>query len=443
MADTMTTDSAVRQKARKFVEVLKTTETLPPAKMKVYQRRLQERLVRHAKEQVPFYEKRLDTLFGPKDTIRWEAWTDIEPFSRAEAQAAGDALFAKSTPSQAGDYSERATSGSTGMPLRVRTSGLVGLMGFAINQRIFNWHGINPDDSVCFILDDTGKFPYPDGESGANWNLINRNATAHNLSVIYTPQKQAEWVHRKQPDILSTYPRNGAAIVEELLRLGRKISFHTIIVHGEILEEDTRSVIEGAGIRIIDRFGGVDTGSISANCGQGPWHHQFSDVTLMETMPDDSQNANAGKRSTLLMTPFYNYAMPMIRYKNGDLVELSDEPCPCGRTLPRIDRILGRERNLFIFSDGSRIRPDMTRKDYEPFLSAKQFQVIQHTLTHIEMRYIADDLNQPIDILGLTILLQKLLHHDINVKLTRVDEIPRASSGKFETWKSHITADMN
>lgn len=129
----MTTDSAVRQKARKFVEVLKTTETLPPAKMQAYQKRLQERLVRHAKEQVPFYETRLNSLFGPKDTIRWEAWTDIELFSRAEAQEAGDALFARSTPSQAGDYSERATSSSTGMPFRVRTSGLVGLMGFAIN----------------------------------------------------------------------------------------------------------------------------------------------------------------------------------------------------------------------------------------------------------------------------------------------------------------------
>lgn len=245
-------------------------------------------------------------------------------------------------------------------------------------------------------------------------------------------------MHRKKPDILSTYPRNGAAIVEELLQLERKIPFHTIIVHGEILEEDTRSVIEGAGIRIIDRFGGVDTGPISANCGQGPWHHQFSDVTLMETMPDDSQNANAGKRSTLLITPFYNYAMPMLRYKNGDLVELSDEPCPCGRTLPRIERVLGRERNFFICSDGSRITPDMTRKDYAPFLSAKQFQVIQHTLTHIEVRYVADDPTQPIDIPGFTRLLQNLLHQNINVKLTRMNEIPRASSGKFETWKCNV-----
>jgi len=201
LADTMTTDSAVRQKARKFVEVLKTTETLPPAKMQVYQRRLQERLVRHAKEQVPFYEKRLNALFGPKDTIRWEAWTDIEPFSRADAQAAGDALFARSTPSQAGDYVVETTSGSTGMPLKVRSSGLMNLMSSSINQRIFDWHGINPDGSVCFILDDTNRFPIPDGEPGRNWNLVNPEARAYNLSVGYTTAQQTEWVHQKQPDI--------------------------------------------------------------------------------------------------------------------------------------------------------------------------------------------------------------------------------------------------
>lgn len=438
MADTMTTDNAVRQKARKFVEVLKTTETLPPAKMKVYQRRLQERLVRHAKEQVPFYEKRLDPLFGPKDTIRWEAWTDIEPFSRAEAQAAGDALYAVRTPSQAGNHSVDTTSGSTGMPLKVRTSGLVSLMSKSINQRIFDWHGINPDHSICFILDDTGKFPYPEGEAGENWNLINRKSEAYSLSVIYTTEEQADWVNRKQPDILSTYPRNGEAIVEELLRLGRKISFHTMILHGEILEKETRCLIADAGIRIIDRFGGVDAGPVSANCGHGPWHHQFSEVALMETIPIRSQRTGAESLGKLVITPFYNYAMPLIRYKNGDLIETSSEPCLCGRTLPRIERVLGRERNMFTFSDGSRIRPDMMRADYEPFLSAKQFQVIQHTPKQIEVRYVTDNPNQSIDSAGLTGLLRKVLHHDIFVSLTSVDEIPRAKSGKFETWKSHV-----
>lgn len=442
MADTMTTDNAVRQKARKFVEVLKTTETLPPAKMQVYQRRLQERLVRHAKEQVPFYERRLDQLFGPKDTIRWEAWTDIEPFSRAEAQAADDALFARSTPSQAGDYVLETTSGSTGMPLKVRSSGLMNLMGSSINQRIFDWHGINADSSVCFILDDTNRFPFPDGEPGRNWNLVNPEARAYNLSVGYTTAQQTEWVHQKQPDILCTYPKNGAAIIEELQRQNLAISFHTMIVHGEILEVDTRQIAENASVRIIDRFGSVETGPLSVNCPHGPWHHQFSEVALMETKPLKNSQTDSQSRANFIVTPFYNYAMPLIRYANGDLVELAENPCPCGRTLPRIERIWGRERNMFTFSDGSQVRPDMSRNDYEPFLSAKQFQVIQHTLTQIEVFYVVDNAEQPVDLHGLTQFMQKILHHDIQVKITQVEQISRNASGKYETWKNNVSQQV-
>lgn len=438
MVDTMTTDSAVRQKARKFVEVLKTTETLPPEQMQLYQRRLQERLVRHARAQVPFYETRLNPLFGPKDTIRWDAWTDIEPFSRSQAQEASEALFARNSPPQAGTYRLETTSGSTGMPLNIRSSGLMGLMSDSINQRIFNWHGINPDNSVCFILDDTNKFPFPDGELGEYWNLINPKAAAHSLSVGYTVEQQADWVHRKKPDILCTYPKNGAAIIEEIQRQDQKISFHTMIVHGEILEEDTRQIARNVGVRIIDRFGSEETGPLSASCSFGAWHHQFSEVALMETLPIDGQKTDSPKRGILVATPFYNYAMPMIRYKNGDLVEISDTPCPCGRTLPRIDRVLGRERNMFTFSDGNRVRPDMSRNDYEPFLSAKQFQVIQHTFTDIEVRYVADNKEKRVDLQGFTQLMRKTLHHDIQVKLTQVDQITRSQSGKFETWKTNI-----
>lgn len=435
----MSNEDAIRRKALKFVEILKTTETFSAEKMQAYQRRLMERLVRHAKAEVPFYDSRLNALFGPKDTIKWNAWTDIEPFTRAQAQEAGESLFAKTTPSQAGGHSERMTSGSTGMPLLVRTSGLVNLLSSSISQRIFDWNRISPDNSVCFILDDTRKYPYPDGQPGENWNLVNPRALAYSLSINYSSSQQADWVHRKQPDILATYPRNAQAIVEELLQLGRKPSFHTILVHGEVLEDDTRSFIERAGIRIIDRFGGVESGPISANCGHGTWHHQFCEVALMETLSANNLHAHEIQQKPLIITPFYNYAMPLIRYQNGDLIELSDEPCPCGRSLPRIERILGRERNMFTFTDGSRIRPDMTRKEYEPFLPAKQFQVIQHTHTEIEVRYVADGSRQAADLSGLTKLMQGLLHQEISVKLTQVDEIARASSGKFETWKSEVS----
>lgn len=436
-------DGELLENARRFTTALQKTQSYAADRMQSYQRGLLERLVRHARAEVPFYDTRLDPLFDSDDNILWEAWKDVPTFTRAEAQDAGAALFAKTTPSETGRYGENTTSGSTGMPLRTRSSGLMKLMSASINQRLFNWHNIKADDTIGFILDEKNKFPYPDGRDGDSWNLVNPQAPTYNLSIGYTIEQQVDWLSRKLPDMLYTYPRNAQAIVELFLSQNQSMPFHTIMVLGEVLEVETSELITKAGIQLINHFGTTETGPISGQCSHGPWHHQYSEVCLMETIaPGDGSDISSG-RGELVVTPFYNYAMPLIRYKNGDLLDRSTEPCPCGRTLPRIERVLGRERNLFIFSDGSRIRPDMRRKDYAPFLSAKQFQVIQHTLTHIEVRYVADDPTQPIDIPGFTRLLQNLLHQNINVKLTRMDEIPRASSGKFETWKSHVTADMS
>jgi len=158
----------------------------------------------------------------------------------------------------------------------------------------------------------------------------------------------------------------------------------------------------------------------------------------METIaPGDGSDISSG-RGELVVTPFYNYAMPLIRYKNGDLLDRSSELCPCGRTLPRIERILGRSRNMLTFSDGSRIWPNIMRSEYERFVSLKQFQMIQHTPTRLEMRYVAEDPSRPVDVAGLTLMIQKALHSDMTVDLTSLSELPRAPSGKFETWISHV-----
>ena len=439
----MALDDATLRNAVRFVEILHNTETYPAAKMQTYQRRLLERLVRHAKAEVPFYATRLDPLFGADDTIRWEAWSDIPAFTRSDAQQAGDTLFAKDTPAQTGAYSEETTSGSTGMPLRTRRSALMGLMGLSINQRFFNWHAIDPDASICFIMDEKRRFPYPEGQAGDNWNLKNPEAPGYNLSVGATVAQQVEWLVRRQPGLLCTYPRNAEAIVEAFVQQGLPIPFHTVLVHGEVLEPDTSRTIEAAGLKLINRFGSVEVGPISAQCPEGPWHHQYSEVAFMEALSPDGESVIDSGRGQLVVTPFYNYAMPLIRYSNGDQIDLSPQPCPCGRTLPRIERILGRERNMFTFSDGSRKWPNMMRSEYEPFLSAKQFQVIQHTATRLEVRYVADDVSRPVDLVGFTALLQDTLHRDITVELTRVPELSRAASGKFETWISHVNVSGN
>lgn len=434
----MAWDGEVLETARRFTAALQKTQTYSADRMQSYQRGLLDRLVRHAKAEVPFYKTRLDPLFGPDDTIRWEAWTDIPTFTRAEAQDAGAALFARTTPTETGGYGEDTTSGSTGMPLRTRSSKLMQLMAASINQRVLCWHKINTDDAFAFILDEKKKFPYPDGRDGDSWNLINPQAPAYNLSAGYTIEQQVDWLKRKQPDMLYTNPRNAQSIVETFLSQNQPIPFHTIMLLGEVVEVETIELIEKAGIRSINRFGTTETGPISGQCSHGTWHHQFSEVCLMETIASDNGNDISSGRGELVVTPFYNYAMPLIRYKNGDLLDRSSEPCPCGKTLPRIERILGRSRNMLTFRDGSRIWPNILRSEYERYVSVKQFQMIQHTHTRLEMRYVAEDPSRPVDVAGLTLMIQKALHPDLTVELTPLPELPRAPSGKFETWISHI-----
>lgn len=436
----MPLEGAALRNAVKFTEILKNTETYSPSQMQAYQRRLLERLVRHAKAEVPFYETRLNPLFGPNDEIRWEAWEEVTIFSRAEAQDAGKALFARNTPSQVGNYVTKTTSGSTAMPLMVRISALTGIMSAALNQRIFDWHSINTDASFAFILwvEDA---EYPEGFTSNDWNLRNQNAIAHLLSINSTVRQQVEWLARKKPEILCTFPQNARAIVKEMLETKTPISFDTVFVLGEPLDQETKNLLEISGIRIIDRYGGEEIGSISASCPEGYGHHQFAEVGYIEVSSENAIEEVGFRRGPLIVTPFYNYAMPMIRYRNDDIIEMSNTPCPCGRTLPLISTILGRARNMFTFSDGSTVWPNMTYEEYKPFLPAKQFQVIQHTFQDIEVIYVASNETQPVDHAGLLALFREKFHSDIELKLNRVEALQRAPSGKFEAWKSLVKPD--
>ena len=107
----------------KFLAALEETQYLAPERMEAYQRRLLDRLLRHARSQTAFYADRLAPLFRPDDSIDWDRWTDIPILTRKEAQANADALFARTVPPAAGETVTAFTSGSTGRALPPRHLG--------------------------------------------------------------------------------------------------------------------------------------------------------------------------------------------------------------------------------------------------------------------------------------------------------------------------------
>jgi phenylacetate-CoA ligase len=61
--------------------------------------------------------------------------------------------------------------------------------------------------------------------------------------------------------------------------------------------------------------------------------HVHEDYCLAEVLDEDGRPVRPGERGELIFTSLYRKAMPLLRYRTRDVVQVADRPCPCGRTL--------------------------------------------------------------------------------------------------------------
>jgi phenylacetate-CoA ligase len=137
-----------------------------------------------------------------------------------------------------------------------------------------------------------------------------------------------------------------------------------------------------------------------------------------------------------VVTPLQNFATPLVRYEIGDYAEVG-ESCSCGRTLPVLNRILGRHRNLCVLKNGERFFPEI-QADLKVFGHIRQFQAHQKTLEDIDLRIVATRPFTDTEKHEVQAIVQKKFHYPFNVNIIEVDDIPRAANGKFEEFKSDI-----
>ncbi len=87
--------------------------------------------------------------------------------------------------------------------------------------------------------------------------------------------------------------------------------------------------------------------SIECECKNGL--HVFEDAFIAETIkPDTGEKLSAGEQGELVFTTINKEGMPLIRYRTCDITTLNEEPCQCGRTHVRMQRVRGRTDDMLI-----------------------------------------------------------------------------------------------
>ena len=103
----------------------------------------------------------------------------------------------------------------------------------------------------------------------------------------------------------------------------------------------------------------------------------------------------------------------------------------CGRTLPLIGQILGREINLFIDGSGKRFIPWPLFKPLTARGWITQYQVVQREVGRFVVRFVSDHDLAPQDEAEISNHFETITRAPVTIEFDRLEQIPRAPSGKF------------
>lgn len=130
----------------------------------------------------------------------------------------------------------------------------------------------------------------------------------------------------------------------------------------EVWSEGTRETLQQRlNVTATDNYGlsEIMGPGVAGECHLQRGLHINEDHFLAEIIdPETLEPKQVGEVGELVLTTLAKEAFPMIRFRTGDLTRLLPGPCPCGRTMARMDRILGRTDDMFIIK-GINVFPSM------------------------------------------------------------------------------------
>lgn len=419
---------------------LEHTQFLAPEVLRDRQREQLEILLAHAAQHSPYFANRLKTAgVEIKQLLRDEGWLAFGPLTRRELQVHGEKMRCTDVPARHQPFNLGITSGSTGEPVKVLRTGLNRLFWMAMTMREHGWN--NRDFSLRSTSVRAGipQLAFLD-DWGPPVSLLKKSGRSQGIPITASAAQQAEWITAFGPAYLLHYPNSLAALVDYCEE--HAISFaglRQIRSIGETLSDELRArVMKTLKVEITDTYSSNEIGVIAIQCPASGLYHVMAENLMVEIVNERGEICRSGEIGKVIVTDLHNFATPMIRYDIGDYAEVGS-PCSCGRSLPTLKRIVGRERNLVVKPDGSRTWPLVGFAEYRDIAPVIQYQLIQRDLENIEFRLVVPRVLTNVEEAGLAATAQNALGYPFKIHFSYFsDVIPKGANGKFEEFVCEV-----
>ena len=362
-----------------------------------------------------------------------EGLAALAPLTRQQVQAKD--LFCDALPQGHGPTHQANTSGSTGEPVIVRRTAVNRLHWQAMTLRYHFWAEPDFEGRICSIRANMPQF----GETkdwGSPASLFFKTGPGLLIDIEADVGKQLDLIEQWRPASLIVYPSNLVALLDEMDARGASLpELRRVRTIGETVPEGlSERVSDRLGALLYDCYSTEELGYVGLQCPQSALYHLMSETVIVEVVDEAGRPCREGETGRVLATDIHNHATPLIRYEIGDFAEVGPA-CPCGRGLPTLRHIAGRERNMIVKPDGSRHWPLTGYKKFREIAPIAQYQMRQLAPDRIEVRMVVERPLTPEEEAALRDHLHWKLRHPFELDFTYFEgKLPRGRNGKFEEF---------
>jgi len=399
---------------------LEHSQWLPTAEIERRQFQQAGVLLRHALASIPHYREKYGELAIP-EKLDWDYWRTLPLLERSEIQEHFERLRSSRVPPSHGQVISYGSSGSTGRPIKALGTDTTHFFWLCLSLRDHLWHGRDFEKKHAAIR---SKVEQGNVAGWDEWSDSFVCGPAAMLNIQTDVDKQLDWLLAENPEYLITHPSNlHALVIRAGERRARPNNLHEVRTYGEMVKPELRELVHQAwDMPLIDIYTAEEVGYIALQCPEHEHYHIQSENLLVEVLDEQGNPCAPGEVGSVVVTTLHNFAMPLIRYRILDYAEVGDI-CPCGRGLPVLKRIVGRQRNRAILPDGRHFWPSFRGADWLAVAPVRQFQLVQHTVHSIEVRLVCARALEVIEEAGLRAMLTKTIGYPFTFHFTYTDRI--------------------
>jgi phenylacetate-CoA ligase len=434
------------RKTPRYLRELEKSQWLDPETVTKTQDAARRKIVAYAHREVPYYRRKLDERgIRPADCLDPEVWRRIPLLTKEHLRDCREELVADAFRDKPLIVSH--SGGSTGRPVEFcynrdhydrRTAGW---------YRADRWSGWDLGEKhVMFWLGvgrGVGRRKAKEKwKERLHWALMRwKTLTVTRMGPDrIRAYNEALWKFRPRSiyGIANAMVTMAQVMLKESIRPPR---VRGIVVSGEKVFPWQKDVIRDAfGSPVFERYGCQEVCNIAAECDRHDGMHINADALYVEIVGDDGAPLPPGETGHVVVTSFDNLAMPFLRYKLGDLGSLMEGRCACGRGLPRLKEIAGREMDMIVTPEGEICAGIMMPHFMKEFHHVKGFQFVQEAVDRLRVRLVV---GEGFDRDGLGFMeaqLRRYVGPTMMIDFEFADALERLASGKVKMVVSKVKA---